>query len=272
MEIREQNGSGRMPEKDSGSESGLLDERVLLLVFRSINWNPHTLCVAACVSRKLDAVAKRTLWRELCAARAPRMVAELTQSGRRVAGGWLALGKLFLFCCGARPGRNFDAEGVTPGHFAEATRFSKTSGRSFLARHCWGDLLYVSDPCEHEAAGSGGDDVGVYRGVFRSFAKSRTRDCILSRRVGLQTGVNCPYCRASVWSMTEANLVPRSASRRLGSHHGSVEYFVCVNGHLHGSCRLAPLSSDDDDSGDVSGDDDQENGHVERPLKRKRSV
>ncbi|KAF3785740.1 EID1-like F-box protein 3 [Nymphaea thermarum] len=235
MELQVQTDSRRLPENDSGSESGLLDERVLLLVFRSINWNPQTLCAAACVSRKLDAVAKRMLWRELCAARAPRMVAELTRSSGRVAGGWLALAKLFLFCCGARPSRHFDAEAVTPGHFAEATRFSKTSGRSFLARHCWGDLLYVSDPCEHGAASSGGNDVGVYRGVFGSFANSRTRQWILSRRVGLEAGVNCPYCRASVWSMTEARFVPRSASRRLGSHHGSVEYFVCVNGHLHGS-------------------------------------
>jgi hypothetical protein len=41
-----------------------------------------------------------------------------------------------------------------------------------------------------------------------------------------------------------------------------MEYFVCVYGHLHGSCWLARLSSDDDDDNDdvnnkdIDGDDE----------------
>lgn len=65
--------------------------------------------------------------------------------------------------------------------------------------------------------------------------------------------------------MTSARLVPKSAARRLGSHHGGLEYFVCVNGHLHGTCWLVPLSSDEDDldldlDDDVDGDDEDETG------------
>lgn len=239
-------------------ESGILDERVLVLVFGSMNWDPHVLSRAACVSRKLRAVAKRILWKELCISRAPRMVSALTRGAPigRVGVGWHALAKLLFFCCGCEPTRNFPVGRSLPGHFVGATRFSKTSGNSFLARKCWGDLLYVSDPCEH-AMGPQEDDVGVYRGVFGGFMKSRTRAYLIRRQVQLEQHVRCPYCRARVWSMTEARLVPRSASRRLGAHEGRLDYFVCVNGHLHGQCWLVPLSSDDDDCIDGGGDVDE---------------
>nr|GFA79338.1 EID1-like F-box protein 3 [Tanacetum cinerariifolium] len=59
--------------------------------------------------------------------------------------------------------------------------------------------------------------------------------------------------------MTTAGLVPKNAAKRLGSHDGALEYFVCVNGHLHGTCWLAPLSSDedanDDDEYEMDGSD-----------------
>lgn len=120
-------------------------------------------------------------------------------------------------------------------------------------------MLYVSDPCEHPT-GDREDDLGVYRGVFRGFTKSKTRACLIRRGVGLEEGNRCPYCGARVWSMTSARLVPKSAARRLGSHDGAIEYFVCVNGHLYGTCWLVPLSSDehqdgDDDDGENNGDD-----------------
>ncbi|XP_038971810.1 EID1-like F-box protein 3 [Phoenix dactylifera] len=250
--------------------TGLQDERVLMLVFRSLNWDPHLVCIAACVSRRLRAVANRVLWRELCISRAPRMVSALTAGGgaTRIGGGWHALAKLLFFCCGCAASTRFfpfpESRLPTPGHFAPVSRFSKTSGRSFLSRRCWGDLLYVSDPCEHAATSPSDEaDLGAYRGVFRGFMRSRTRACLIGRQVELESRVRCPYCGARVWSMTAAGLVPRSASRRLGSHEGDLEYFVCVNGHLHGFCWLAHLSStdDDDDEDHDDDDDDEEEDH-----------
>ncbi|RLN28063.1 EID1-like F-box protein 3 [Panicum miliaceum] len=118
-----------------GVNAGIMDEKVLELVFRTLNWDPQSLCVVARVSRRLRAVAERVLWRELCVSRAPRMVAALT---------------------GGAP----------------------------------------------------------------------------------------------------------AASRRLGANDGRLEYFVCVSGHLHGSCWLARLSDsegagpDGSDAADASADED----------------
>lgn len=135
-----------------------------------------------------------------------------------------------------------------PGHL---TRVSKTSGRSLLPRRCRGDLLYVSDPCEHAVPGAD-DDLGV----FRWFMRSRTRACLLGRQAALDPRVRCPYCGARVWNMVVARLLPRGAARRMGSDEGRLEYYVCVSGHVHGSCWLAHLTSSDADS------DDGEDGHV----------
>ncbi|CAO2182605.1 unnamed protein product [Urochloa humidicola] len=252
------------PARSSDVNTGILDENVLALVFRCIKFDPKALCTVSCVSRRLRAVAERVLWRELCASRAPRMVASLTGSGGgvpaapgappppppgRIVGGWPALGKLLLFCCGA-------ASASVPGHFTGVSRFSKTSGRSFLARRCRGDLLYVSDPCEHTAPGGADDDVGAYRGVFRGFMRSRTRACLVGKQAALEPRVRCPYCGARVWSMVAAGLVPRSAWRRLGAYEGRLEYYVCVSGHLHGNCWLARLTSSDGEHDDDSEEDD----------------
>ncbi|KQK10200.1 EID1-like F-box protein 3 [Brachypodium distachyon] len=255
------------PRYSGGVNTGILDEQVLSLVFRSINWDPQAVCTAASVSRRLRAVAERVLWRELCVSRAPRMVASLTAPGAgvaptappgRVGGGWPALAKLLSFCCGAAVSAGVPV--AVPGHLTRVSRFSKTSGRSFLARRCRGDLLYVSDPCEHAVAGPGDEDVGAYRGVFRWFMRSRTRACLLGRNAALDPRVRCPYCGARVWNMVAARLVPRSAWRRMGSREAGLEYYVCVSGHVHGSCWLAHLTSsedgDSDDDGSGTGDDD----------------
>lgn len=193
--------------------------------------------------------------------RAPRMITALTEGGSssRLGGGWPALAKLLFFCCGCESTRHFRVSQSTPGHFMKSSRFSKTSGRSFLTRRCGGDMLYVSDPCEHPT-GDRENDLGVYRGVFRGFMKSKTRACLIRRGVGLEEGIRCPYCGARVWSMTSARLVPKSAARRLGSRDGAIEYFVCVNGHLYGTCWLVPLSSDEHEDGDDDDDDDGSNG------------
>jgi hypothetical protein len=250
-------GPGGNAARVRGVNAGIMDEKVLELVFRALNWDPQSLCVVARVSRRLRAVAERVLWRELCVSRAPRMVAALTggapasaPAAGRIGGGWPALAKLLLFCCGA-------AGAAVPGHFAPVSRFSKTSGRSFLSRRCAGDLLYVSDPCEHAVAGAA-DDVGAYRGVFRGFMRSRTRAWLVGHRAPLEPRVRCPYCGARVWSMTAAGLAPRSASRRLGANEDQLEYFVCVSGHVHGSCWLARLSDSEGAAGNDGSDDDDD--------------
>lgn len=114
----------------------------------------------------------------------------------------------------------------------------------------------MSDPCEH-AAEDRQNDVGIFRGVFVSFMKSRTRECLLRKQVKFEEGIRCPYCGTRMWSMTAARLIPRkSAARRLGSRDDALEYFVCLNGHLHGACWLVSLSSDEEEL--CSSDDDAE--------------
>ena len=59
--------------------------------------------------------------------------------------------------------------------------------------------------------------------------------------------------------MTAAKMVPKSASRRLGSIEEGLEYYVCVNGHLHGSCLLAHLSdADADEHGEECSDEEDD--------------
>lgn len=247
------------PTPDSG-ESPLLNESILLLIFKSIKWDIHVLCLTASLNQKLRAIAERLLWRKLCTNRAPRMVNALSNGApnSRINGGWNALGKLMFFCCGCESTRHFQLSQRLSGHFVKSSRFSKTSGRSFLPKKCRGDLLYVSDPCEHPL-GDRDDDVGIFRGVFREFMKSKTRACLIRRQVEFAESVRCPYCGARVWSMTTAQLIPKSAARRLGTYDGGLEYFVCLYGHLHGTCWLVPLSSAedrcDDEEGGNSGDD-----------------
>ncbi|TVU20022.1 hypothetical protein EJB05_36208, partial [Eragrostis curvula] len=60
-------GGGNAAARARGMNAGIMDEQVLALVFRALNWDPQSLCVVARVSRRLRAVAERVLWRELCA-------------------------------------------------------------------------------------------------------------------------------------------------------------------------------------------------------------
>uniref|UniRef100_A0A7N0TVB0 EID1-like F-box protein 3 n=1 Tax=Kalanchoe fedtschenkoi TaxID=63787 RepID=A0A7N0TVB0_KALFE len=245
-------------------DSGLLNEQILLRVFETIQWDLQALCSVAAVNRKLRAVAKRLLWRELCVFRAPRMLEILTDglTQSRVNGGWHALAKLLFFCCGCESTTHFRVTRSSPGHFTKETRFSKTSGRSFLTKKFRDDLLFVSDPCEHPT-GESDDDLGIYRGVFKGFNKSKTRGFLIRRAVPFEEGLRCPYCGSRVWSMTAARLIPSSAWRRLGSHDGGLEYFVCVNGHLYGTCWLAPLSSEDEDEDEDDDEEEELNGRDE---------
>ncbi|MQM06646.1 hypothetical protein Taro_039472 [Colocasia esculenta] len=90
---------------------------------------------------------------------------------------WHSLEKIFFFCCDSAPSRHFRAGRPSQGHFVGASWFSKMSGRSFLPRRYWGDLLYISDPCEHPAGGNAAEAYEV--GVFGGFMQSRTRACLI---------------------------------------------------------------------------------------------
>ncbi|KAF3636035.1 EID1-like F-box protein 3 [Capsicum annuum] len=247
------------------------NEIIVRSVFASMKWDVQALCQMSSVNRRLRALAKRLLWKEMCIHRAPRMIASLMDGAPngRIGGEWDAMAKLLFFCCGCNSTRHFHMGRSYPGHFVKSSRFSKTSGRSFLVKRCRTDLLYVSDPCEHQIRDRG-DDLGIFRGVFGGFTRSKTRACLITKQLEGEEGVRCPFCGGRVWSMTAARLVPRSAARRLGTLENGLEYFVCVNGHLHGSCWLVPLSSDEDGADkDVDGD---ENGDKNDGYRRNQIV
>lgn len=169
------------------------------------------------------------------------MMLDLQSSGsHNVDGNWRALGKLLIYCSGSTRSGLFSNVCI-PGHFAYRTRFSRTSGKSFLLPQCRTDTLYVSDPCEHLDQGEEGD-IGFFRGVFKSFSTSKVRKLLISKSARLHPTEVCCYCKAKLWSMLQANMVPQSASCRLGSYEDCVEYYVCLNGHVIGICTLLPLS------------------------------
>lgn len=224
----------------------LCDEGVLSLVASHTNWNPFFICLLSSLCKKTRAIADRRLWREFCQSRAPRMVLDLLvgAKNKQIDGGWQALGKLFLYCAGCEKcssGLRFPMQEVA-GHFVQKTRFSRTSGRFFLTPPCRSDILYMSDPCEH---GNSPEDVGLFRGVFRSFDKSETKKLLTSRRVPLSEDEECPYCKAGVWNMNCARMIPKSASIRLAAYNEIVEYSICLNGHVNGRCALLHLSESD---------------------------
>ncbi|CAF2136108.1 unnamed protein product [Brassica napus] len=82
----------------------------------------------------------------------------------------------------------------------------------------------------------------------------------------------CPYCKARVWSMLQAKIIPQSACVRLEAYEDCIEYFVCLNGHLIGICTLAPLSVSEDEIPSVESnliEKKQDNGIAkENVLKR----
>ncbi|KAG0484065.1 hypothetical protein HPP92_012149 [Vanilla planifolia] len=175
------------------------------------------------------------------------MMLDLQSSGSHsVDGNWKALAKLLIYCSGCSKRLMFSSRHI-PGHFVYRTRFSKTSGRSFLVQQCRTDVLYVSDPCEHLDQGEDGD-LGFFRGVFKSFSVSTVRKMLIDRGAKLHPTEICPYCKAKTWSMLQAKMVPDSACSRLGAYDDCIDYFVCLNGHMFGICSLLPLSDSDEAS------------------------
>ncbi|KEH21638.1 putative F-box domain, NAD(P)-binding domain-containing protein [Medicago truncatula] len=107
-----------------------------------------------------------------------------------------------------------------------------------------GKLLTYCSGCTKDQGEEG--DIGFFRGVFKSFATSKVRKMLISKGAKLHQTEVCPYCKAKLWSMQQAKMIPQSASCRLGSYEDDIEYFVCLNGHLIGICTLLPLSDSEE--------------------------
>jgi hypothetical protein len=191
----------RLPEllDVTSPELGLLDEKMLLLVFRAANWDPFLLCTSARVCKRWADILKRVIWKEFCLSRAPKMVSHLLSGGRDggIPGGWEPLGKLMFYCPGCHASNHFIAKTI-PGHFVWKTKFSRTSGKQFLVPQCQADILYISKICEHLDNGDD-DDLGLYRGIFRAFGTSKTRRMLLERGAKLEENELCPFCCDKVW-------------------------------------------------------------------------
>ncbi|KAF4385618.1 hypothetical protein F8388_010174 [Cannabis sativa] len=226
---------------------GHLSEEAIYIVFDRLNWNPKLIATLSCVCKWFDDLAKRVLWKQFCHTRAPKMMNDLQSGGsHNVDGNWRALGKLLIYCSGCQRGGLFNNIQI-PGHFVHKTRFSRTSGKSFLLPQCRTDELYVSDPCEHLNQGDDGD-VGFFRGVFKAFAMSKVRKVLIKRMAEFHPTEVCPYCKAKMWNMLQAKMIPQSASVRLGAYEDCIEYYVCLNGHMLGICTLLPLSDSEETS------------------------
>jgi hypothetical protein len=225
---------------------GHISEDALFLVFRHMNWNPRMIALISGVCRWFNEIARRVLWKEFCNARAPKMMKDLHSGGSHIVdGNWKALGKLLIHCSGCTRGGLFGDDFHVPGHFALKTRFSRTSGKSFLPPSCKTDVLYVSDPCEHLDVGDEGD-LGFFRGIFKSFASSKFKKVLIERRANFHPKEVCPYCKAKLWDLLQADMIPSNAAVRLDAFDDSVEYYVCLNGHILGYCAMMTISDSED--------------------------
>lgn len=226
---------------------GHLTEEVIFLVFDNLHWNPKLIATLSCACKWFNDIAKRILWKAFCKTRAPKMMIDLQFGGsHNVDGNWRTFGKLLTFCSGCSQDGLFSSIQV-PGHFVYQTRFSRTSGKSLLLPQCRTDVLYMSDPCEHLDQGDEGD-AGFFRGIFKSFATSKVRKLLISKRTPFHSKEVCPYCKAKLWNMLQAEMISSSASFRLGAYEDSIECYVCLNGHMLGICTLLPFSDTDEPS------------------------
>ncbi|KAL8044151.1 hypothetical protein ABFS82_08G028400 [Erythranthe guttata] len=230
---------------------GHITEEVIFLVFNHLNWNPKSIVNLSRTCKWFEDLAKRVLWKEFCTKRAPKMILDLHSSGTHIMdGNWRALGKLLICCsgnnCNNEDGLLFNDIQTIPSHFVPRPRFSRTSGKSFLLPQCRNDVLYVSDSCDHLDQG-GEEEIGFFRGVFKSFANTRVKKMLIGKRAPLHPTEVCPYCKVKMWDMVAAKMVPPSASWRLGAYEDCIECYVCLNGHVMGVCTLLPFSDTDAD-------------------------
>ena len=88
--------------------------------------------------------------------------------------------------------------------------------------------------------------MGLFRGIFKSFAASKMKTMLIERQANFHPNKMCPYCKTKLWNLMQPDMIPGSAAVRLGAEDGSVEYYVCLNGHILGSCTLIPISDSED--------------------------
>lgn len=189
----------RLPEAlDTGGAQGLLDDKVLFLVFKASNWNPFMICTGAMVCKRFAAMTKKVIWKEFCLSRAPKMVTHLISGGKdgNIPGGWEPLGRLMFNCPGCHASKHFISN-VIPGHFVWKSKFSRSLGKDFLTPQCSADTLYISGSCEHLNNGDD-DDLGLYRGIFRAFGRSSTCRILTENGVPMEEKERCPFCREKV--------------------------------------------------------------------------
>ncbi|GLT78058.1 hypothetical protein SLA2020_496050 [Shorea laevis] len=187
---------------------GHLSEDVIFLVFQHLNWNPKLIATLSCVCKWFDDLAKRVLWKEFCRTRAPKMMLDLQSNGSH----------------------NVDGNWRALGKLLIYCSGCKKGG-----------LFIPFNPREE-------GDVGFFRGVFKSFSMSKVRKLLIKRGAQLHPTEVCPYCKAKLWNMLQAQMIPQSASCRLGAYEDCIEYYVCLNGHMLGICTLLPLSDSEEAS------------------------
>lgn len=85
-----------------------------------------------------------------------------------------------------------------------------------------------------------------FRGIFKSFASSKFKKVLIERQANFHPNEVCPYCKAKLWDLLQADLIPRTAALRLDAYDDSVEYYICLNGHIIGLCTLMAVSDSED--------------------------
>jgi hypothetical protein len=97
------------------------------------------IAILSSVCKWFDEFAKRVLWKELCNARAPKMMKDLHCDGRHIVdGNWKALGKVLISCAGWPSGDLFsNIHDLVLGHFVYKTHFLGHWGRAYW-RHSAG--------------------------------------------------------------------------------------------------------------------------------------
>ncbi|CAB4274854.1 unnamed protein product [Prunus armeniaca] len=226
---------------------GHLSEDAIFLVFQQLNWNPKLIATLSCVCKWFDDLAKRVLWKEFCRTRAPKMMIDLQSSGSHSVDGTGGRSGNCLFTvqdlrrvASLIPFKSLVTLFIGPGSLGHL-------GRAFSCHNAEQMFCMCLIPVNILTKVKRGMLV-FFRGVFKSFSMSKVRKMLIKKEAQLHPTEVCPYCKAKLWSMLQAKMIPQSASCRLGAYEDCIEYFVCLNGHMLGICTLLPLSDSEEAS------------------------
>ncbi|RVW30435.1 EID1-like F-box protein 2 [Vitis vinifera] len=174
------------------------------------------------------------------------MMLDLQSSGSHsVDGNWRALGKLLIYCSGCTgvacliafksPVTLFTEHGSL-GHQGRVFFYLNAEQMSYM---CLTLVSILTKGRRGMWGSSGGFQIIFY------VKGSKDAD---QKGAQLHPTEVCPYCKAKLWSMLQAKMIPQSASCRLGAYEDCIEYYVCLNGHMLGICTLLPLSDSEEAS------------------------